>query len=423
MSDDQRIHRQSFDGPEAESEKHLPKAQEKSRASRAHNPSNQKGCVNVALVHDWLNGMRGGEIIFEALLDLYPEADVFTLIYEPSKLSPALRAKLAKRRVEVSWLNYLIFTRKNYRQLLPLLPFAIRSLNVSTYDLVLSSSHCVAKGVKKRRDAFHLSYVHAPMRYMWDRFNDYFGRGRVHPLIRLMALLMRPFLQIWDRQTAQVKRVDVLVANSDFIAEQIKRCYGREARTIYPFAKLERFQRARRPGNFYLMVGAFAPYKRTDLAIEAFARLGLPLKIVGQGQDMVPLRELRNRLKASNIEFLKSPTNEEIETLYSECKAFIFPGKEDFGITPLEAMASGAPVIAFGEGGACETVTAQTGILFLPQSVDALCESVMDIETGRKYFDLNLCMERARHFNKSRFLSEITALIPESLRNPTLKEA
>jgi glycosyltransferase involved in cell wall biosynthesis len=420
MSDDQRIHRQSFDGPEAKSEEHLPTAEKEGRANRAQTPSHQKGRVKIALVHDWLNGMRGGEIIFEALLDLYPQADVFTLIYEPLKLSPTLRAKLAKRLVKVSWLNYLIFTRKNYRKLLPLLPFAVRSLNVSHYDLVLSSSHCVAKGVKKSRSAFHLSYVHAPMRYMWDRFNDYFGRGRAHPLIRLTAIFVRPFLQMWDRRTAQAKRVDVLVANSNFIAEQIKRCYGREARTIYPFAQLERFQRVRRPGNFYLMVGAFAPYKRTDLAIEAFARLGLPLKIVGQGQDMVPLRELRNRLKASNIEFLKRPTNEEIEILYSECKAFIFPGKEDFGITPLEAMASGAPVIAFGEGGACETVTAQTGILFLPQSVDALCESVMDVETGRKYFDPKLCSERARHFQKSRFLSEITELIPDALRNPSI---
>jgi glycosyltransferase involved in cell wall biosynthesis len=315
--------------------------------------------VKVALIHDWLNGMRGGEIVFDALLDLYPDADVFTLIYEPRKLSPEMREKLSKRKVHASWMNALVFTRKNYRQLLPLLPFAIRSFDVTAYDLIISSSHCVAKGVRKRSDAYHVAYIHAPMRYMWERFEDYFGKGRINPLIRLMAQMFRPFLQYWDKRTAQADRVDQLASNSDFIGEQIERCYSRTATTVYPFAKLERFNRPRTPGNFYLMVGAFAPYKRTDLAMEAFARMGLPLKIVGHGQDEERLHALKIKLGAGNIEFLSRPSNDQIERLYAECKAFIFPGIEDFGITPLEAMASGAPVIACGEGGAKETVTAQ----------------------------------------------------------------
>ena len=414
MSHDRRIHRQSDDGAEAAGEGSIQKAPER-------NPEAEEGSrlspapLKVALVHDWLNGMRGGEIVFEALLDLYPDADVFTLIHEPRKLSSSLQKKLARTRVHASFLNVLKFTRSRYRQLLPILPFAIRSFDLYPYDLIVSSSHCVAKGVRKHPEAVHVSYLHAPMRYMWDRFQDYFGKGRIHPLFRWIALLVRPFLQAWDRRTAAKDRVDVLLANSNFIGEQIRRCYGREARTIYPFARLDRFKRERRPGSFYLMVGAFAPYKRTDLAIEAFARLGLPLKIVGSGQDEERLRDLRDSLRARNVEFIRNASNDEIERLYSECKALIFPGVEDFGITPLEAMASGAPVIAFGEGGACETVTPETGILFSAQTVESLCNAVMDLESGRRHFFENSCRARAAFFTESRFKEEIQSAVRDAL--------
>ncbi len=365
--------------------------------------------MRVALVHDWFNGMRGGEIVFEAILDLFPNAEVFTLIYEPEKLSGSLRAKLSRTRVEASWMNRFAFTRSKYRQLLPILPFAIRSLDLTSYDLIISSSHCVAKGVKKNPHAVHLSYVHAPMRYMWDRFDDYFGKGRIFFLFRWIALIIRPLIQWWDRRTAQDDRIDTLIANSKFIADQIWRCYGRKAEVIYPFANLERFRHERNAGNFYLMVGAFAPYKRTDLAIEAFARLGLPLKIVGSGQDEERLHELKQKLGANNIEFITrdQATNALIEKLYAECKAFVFPGKEDFGITPLEAMASGAPVIAFNAGGAAETVTHETGVLFNHQTVEDLVHAVMEIESGRKKISSDACRARAAFFTIERFQKEL----------------
>ena len=413
MSDDQRLYRQNRTASKEEGSETLSGFDRDGRPGL--DPQEKRldrfEGKRIALVHDWLNGMRGGEIVFEALLDLYPAAEVFTLIYEPEKLSPRLQQKLAQVKVHTSWLNFFSVTRKKYRQLLPLLPFAIRNFDLYPFDLIISSSHCVAKGVKKHPDAFHLSYIHAPMRYMWDRFEDYFGRGRIFFLWRWIAILLRPLLQYWDLQTSGKDRIDVLVANSKFIAAQIKNCYQREAEVIYPFARLERFRHDRKPGAFYLMVGAFAPYKRTDLAIQAFARLGLPLKIVGQGQDKAALLLLKSKLNAENIEFLGNPDNETIEALYAECKAFIFPGKEDFGITPLEAMASGAPVIAFGEGGACETVNTEAGILFRPQTVEALSDAIMEIESGRTKIDPQACRKRAAFFTESRFLSEVTFVL------------
>jgi glycosyltransferase involved in cell wall biosynthesis len=338
---------------------------------------------------------------------------VFTLFYEPKLLSSRLAQKLAARTVHVSCLNRFTLARKFYRHLLPVLPIVVRSLDVRDFDWVISSSHCVAKGVHKNPRAFHLAYLHAPMRYMWDRFDDYFGPSRASLLVRVIARICRPFLQAWDRYTSRKSRVDVLLANSQFIADQIFHAYGRTAHVVYPFAKLERFKRPRQEGGFYLMVGAFAPYKKTDLAIEAFIRLGLPLKIVGDGQDEARLRAQVKAAGARNIEFLGSPTNEIIEQLYSECKAFIFPGKEDFGITPLEAMASGAPVIAFGEGGASETVTPDTGILFLPQTAHALTDAVMNIESGRRQFSAAKCRDRAAHFTEERFKNDILRFLPD----------
>ncbi len=362
--------------------------------------------IRIALVHDWLTGMRGGEYVLEAIAEIFPRSDLFTLIAVPGKLSPVLTT--LKRHT--SWLQKIPGAERRYRSFLPLMPRAIESFDLSEFDLIISSSHCVAKGVKKRPDAVHISYVHAPMRYMWDRFDEYFAPGKASLPVRLAAAAVRSGMQRWDREVSQPDRVDALVANSKFIAARIQEFYGRPASVVYPFADLSRFEHPRRQGRNYLMVGAFAPNKRVDLAIEVFNELKLPLLIVGSGQDEARLK----KMAGPTIEFLGSLSNAAISDLYSKCRAFVFPGVEDFGITPLEAMASGAPVIALKRGGAVETVTSKTGVFFENQTVDGLRAAVLEMERRWKDFDPLACRERASHFTKERFQREFYAEIAQA---------
>ncbi len=356
--------------------------------------------MKVAVVHDWLTGMRGGELVLEAILDLFPQAEIYTLLWDQGKLSK----KIESRKIHTSPLQAVPGIARRYRYFLPMMPKAIESLDLGDSDLVISSSHCVAKGVRKPKGAVHVSYVHAPMRYIWERYDDYFGPGRAKPWVRAAAQLTRRYLQEWDRASSQAPRVDHLVSNSRFIADQVERAYGRPSSVVHPFVDLSRFREPRKPESFYLMVGAFAPNKRVDLAVEAFTELGLPLRIVGGGQDEAKIRGLAG----PTVEFLGMRTNDEIADLFSRCRAFIFPGIEDFGITPLEAMAAGAPVIAYGKGGALETVTDQTGVRYRPQTAQALADAVRQVESGVS-FDESACRARAAQFTRARFLSDFAS--------------
>jgi len=361
----------------------------------------------VALVHDWLTGMRGGEYVLEAIAELFPEAELFTLLYVPGAVTPAL-ARLTRH---TSWLQSLPGAERYYRHCLPILPQLAESLDLSGFELIISSSHCVAKGVRKPAGAVHVSYVHAPMRYMWDRFDDYFGPGQASLPVRLGARAVRPYLRRWDRAVSSRERVDRLIANSRFVAERILQAYGRRASVVHPFVDAARFERPRRPGQHYLMVGAFAPNKRVDLAVEAFNRLGLPLLLVGQGQEEERLKQLAG----PRVQLLGPLSNELIAGLYASARAFIFPGVEDFGITPLEAMAAGTPVIAFGAGGALETVVdGQSGLLFPQQSVESLMAAVMRVESGSIVFRESVLRARAREFSRHAFQAGLFAQIAQA---------
>lgn len=338
--------------------------------------------------------MRGGEYVLEAMAELFPQATLFTLLRYPDSVSPRLAALPAR----VSWLQHLPGARERYRSFLPLMPAAMDSLDAREFDFILSSSHCVAKGIRKRKDALHVSYVHAPMRYMWDRFDEYFGPGVAPAWMRAAALLWRPYLQTWDRRTSA--GVDAFIANSHFIASRIRQIYGREAAVVHPFADLSRFQGDREPGEAYLVMGAMAPYKRTDLIIEAFNRLQKPLVVIGSGQDARRLRAMAG----PTIQFLGGGlSNAEVAQWLARCKAFVFAGEEDFGITLVEAQAAGAPVIAFAGGGALESVTERTGVFFQEQTVEALQAAVERFESGAIQIREEDCRAQAENFTKERF--------------------
>jgi glycosyltransferase involved in cell wall biosynthesis len=332
--------------------------------------------LKVALVHDWLTGMRGGEKCLEVLCELFPDADLYTLIHEKGELSDTIEAM----PIHTSFVQHLPFGLKKYRHYLPLFPTAIEQFDFSAYDLIVSSSHCVAKGVKHDDSVYHISYVHAPMRYVWDQFNTYFRHSRTSLPIRIGAELMRPYLQRWDRNTA--KRVDTFLCNSDNIRKKILEYYGRESQVIYPPVDLSSFKPGYTKAGYYVMVGAFAPNKRVDLAVEAFNQLKLPLKISGSGQD----EEYCRSIAGDNIEFMGALSNEKLLELYQLARALVFPGEDDFGITPLESQACNTPVIAFASGGVLETVTEQTGVFFKEQNVEALIEAVEKMERSWKSF-------------------------------------
>jgi glycosyltransferase involved in cell wall biosynthesis len=357
--------------------------------------------MKVALVHDWLITYRGGEKVLEALCELFPDADLFTLIHCPGQLPKTLE----QRRITTSFLQHVPDIQRRYRHLLPLFPRAIASFDLSGYDLIISSSHCVAKGIRKPLGVQHLSYVHTPMRYMWDRFDDYFGPGRSSLPVRLAASAVRPAMQRWDRRSSQ--NVDALVANSRYIADKIERFYGRNARVVHPFVDLERF--ARHPvqgsgrGGYFLWMGALAPYKRVDLAVEAFRAMKTPLWIAGAGQEGKRL----SRHVPSNVRVLGHVSDEELTELYRNARALIFTADEDFGITPLEAQATGRPVIAFGRGGVLETVTSKTGIFFAQQSAASLAAAIRTFDEWEEQFEPANARAQAERFSRQRFLNEM----------------
>ena len=357
----------------------------------------------VALVHDWLIGMRGGEKCLEVICELFPQADLYTLVYQKGELSKIIESM----NIKTSLIQKLPFGLKRYRHYLPLFPFAIEKFDFRRYDLIISSSHCVAKGIRKNDSTYHISYVHAPMRYVWDQFGTYFKQSRTAWYTKLGAKLMRPYLQSWDIKTS--KNVNTLLCNSYNVQKKILNYYKMESQVIYPPVNLSYFKPGSSKENFYLIAGALAPNKRVDLAIEAFNRLKIPLKISGTGQEEKYCRSIADK----NIEFLGSISNKQLLELYQKARALVFPGEDDFGITPLEAQACHTPVIAFEKGGALETVNKSTGIFFKEQNVESLCEAIEEMEQNFKKFSEKSFKKQISRFGRNIFKDDIANAIEQ----------
>jgi glycosyltransferase involved in cell wall biosynthesis len=345
----------------------------------------------VAVVHDWLTGMRGGEAVLEAILDALPTAELFTLIHYRGSVS----AKIESRTIHTSSVQSLATRATDYRQLLPLFPRAVRQWDFSGFDRIVSSSHCVAKGVNARGKP-HLSYCHTPMRYIWDRFDDYFPRSK--PLRRAAMLSLAPWLRRWDVRTAS--EVTRFVANSTFVRDRIRRYYDRDADVVHPFVD-DAFLDAplvHDRDDYHLVVSALVPYKRIDLAIAAAIAGNKRLVVIGGGPL---LDELRAR-SGNDVELLGSVSREVIIERLSRARSLILPGVEDFGITPLEAMALGTPVVALGQGGVRDSVNeGKTGIFFDRPEVDSLRRALDAVES--RPWDRESIRAHARTFSRARF--------------------
>jgi glycosyltransferase involved in cell wall biosynthesis len=367
--------------------------------------------MRVAIVHDWLTGMRGGERCLEVFCELFPQADLYTLIYTPGSVSPLIE----QMPIKTSFIQSLPFSKKGYRRYLPLFPMAVERFNLKGYDLILSCSHCVAKGIIPPPDALHISYLLTPMRYAWDMYGEYFGENES----RMIPFFMH-YLRMWDVTSSQ--RVDYFLCISKHVENRIKKFYRREAEVIHPPVESKRFGLQDKREDYFLIVSSFAPYKRVDLAIEAFNRLGYPLKIIGSGSE-----DKRLRLKAgSNVEFLGWLPDGAVSDWYSRCRALIFPGEEDFGIVPLEAMACGKPVIAYGRGGALETIVPYdqefkstkkppTGVFFQEQSVEALMDAIKRFDRIEPEFDPVSIRNHALQWDREIFKEKIKKSIFEKI--------
>jgi len=355
--------------------------------------------MKIALVHDWLTGMRGGEKVLETLCEIFPSAEIYTLVYIKGSVSKIIESK----KIYTSFLQNFPNVEKYYRYYLPLMPFAIEQFDLSGYDLVISSSHCVAKGVKVGKNTLHICYCHTPMRYIWDMYDVYFGKdSRANFVTKILMKVLRKPLQNWDINSS--KNVNYFIANSFNVKERIKRIYNRDAEVVYPPVDTDFFvPSSESKKDYYLTVSAFAPYKKIDIVIEAFNKLNLSLKIIGSGQQEDYLKYLA---KNKNIEFLGWVENEKLRYYYQNAKALIFPAEEDFGIVPVEAQACGTPVIAYKKGGALETVVeGETGIFFEEQTPQSVIEAIEKFE--KMSFDKQKIRNNALKFSKQVFVERI----------------
>jgi glycosyltransferase involved in cell wall biosynthesis len=356
----------------------------------------------VAIIHDWLNGMRGGEKVLEALLEIFPDADIFTLFLEAENISESIKA----HRIFPSSLNKYKFIRKHYKHFLPLFPAAIEEFDLKDYDVVISISHCVAKGIIPYPGTLHIAYINSPMRYAWDRFHSYFGKIRGLKKFYIKQQISR--LRTWD--VASSARVDYFAANSRFIRERIKRYYNRESTVIHPPVDTENFQPGANPSkDYFLTVSALVPYKENDLLVEAFNQSGDRLIIVGKGPEEKKLKKLANK----NIKFMKDVSRDELVKLYQDAAAFVYAGVEDFGIVFVEALACGIPVVAYKKGGVQDIVDENSGILFEQQTTGCLLEAINKIK--KTNFNPSIIRQNSLKFSRQHFIQNFKSYFAETI--------
>ncbi len=369
-----------------------------------HSGEGQFQNLRVALVQDWLTGMRGGEKVLEAACDIFPEADIFTLVCVPENISDKIR----KHRIETSFIQSFPFARRKHQVYFPMFPAAIEKFELGDYDLVVSTSHCVAKGVLTRPHSLHVCYCHTPMRYAWDFRNLYIDRTRPHWLASAVLPFLLERLRTWDEASAH--RVDCFVANSHNVRRRIAKYYRRQAQVLHPPADLSRFRiDPERKPEYYLLVSAMVPYKRDDLAVKVLAERGAPFVVVGNG----PERSRLEKIARGKGEFRGRLDAGELVRAFQGARALLYPGEEDFGITPVEANACGRPVIAYGAGGVLESqAEGETVVFFREQTEQALHAAFDEFEKGE--WDTRKIRKHAKVFDLPQFRTRLESHVRES---------
>lgn len=360
--------------------------------------------MKIAVVQDWLPFMGGSERVLSNILELYPDAPVYTTIANPDKLDEPIKSA----NIITSFLQKKNKPVKNHRMLLPFMPTAIESFDLNEYDVVISSSSSVAKAAITAPNTLHICYCHTPMRYAWDFSSQAAGMLGKHKILAKYLKYFMTWMRVWDYSSAA--RVDDYIANSKYVARRIKKYYGRDSVVINPPVRCRLFEVSDEVEDFYLCASRLQEYKRFDLAIEACNRTGAKLKIIGDGPD----RERLEKMAGPTIEFLGRAPDDVLKESYAKCKAYLFPGEEDFGITPLEAQASGRPVIAYGRGGALETVVdGKTGLFFNEQTPEALIDAMQRFE--EMSFDPQVIRRHAEEFDESVFKEKLKAYVDERI--------
>jgi len=351
--------------------------------------------VKIALIHDYLNQMGGAENVLMALSETFPEAPIFTSIVDYNAIDSYFKTK----NVYLSFIQKIPNIRSHYKNYFFLYPFAFKKFNLDKYDIVISSSSAFSKGINLRNNkTLHINYCHTPMRFVWMS-NKYIEKERIPIYLRIVLQPLFIWLKRWDLE--KNKRINYFIANSTTVQKRIKKWYNRKSTVIFPPVDTQRFIPSNKCGNYYLIVSRLKGYKRIDLAIHACSQLGLPLKIAGTGENRHFLEKIANE----NIEFLGYQSDKMILQLMQQCKAFLFPGEEDFGIAPVEAQACGKPVIAYKGGGALDTVIhRKTGLIFEEQNVDSLKNALQNFEKYR--FNSDVCRRNALRFKKDNFIKE-----------------